>query len=57
MTATPFFNASTERFVRDWRSAHVTVVVRDSRLRESDPILGLVSVRVSSPPDIPLSFD
>jgi len=38
----PFFNAGTERFVRDWRTAEVVVAVRDSREREDDPLIGLV---------------
>lgn len=41
-TNEPFFNAGTEVFVRDWRSANVTLCVRDARLREHDPIMGLV---------------
>ncbi|KAG8801865.1 hypothetical protein FRC16_010933 [Serendipita sp. 398] len=47
MTATPFFNASTERFVRDWKATHVCVVVRDSRMRENDPVMGMVMFKVS----------
>lgn len=46
MTATPFFNASTEQFVADWRSSHICLVVRDSRLRELDAILGVVYLKV-----------
>lgn len=46
MTASPFFNASTEQFVADWRSSHICLVVRDSRLREVDPILGVVYLKV-----------
>ncbi len=38
----PFFNAGTERFVRDWRTTEVMVAVRDSRVHENDPLLGLV---------------
>jgi hypothetical protein len=33
-TSMPFFEAGTERFVRDWRTAVIRVVVRDSRVRE-----------------------
>ena len=33
--------------MRDWRSALVTVTVRDQRHREHDPILGVVSLRLS----------
>ncbi|KAI0703039.1 hypothetical protein BC835DRAFT_1079650 [Cytidiella melzeri] len=47
ITSTPIFNAGTERFVRDWRTAHVTVAVKDSRMREKDAILGVVMVKLS----------
>lgn len=40
--AKPFFNAGCERFIRDWRSAEVMVSVRDSRVHENDPLLGIV---------------
>jgi Ca2+-dependent lipid-binding protein len=46
LSSSPVFNAGTERFVRDWRVAHVTVSVRDARKRENDPILGLVVLKV-----------
>ncbi|KAL8401382.1 hypothetical protein RB596_008251 [Gaeumannomyces avenae] len=38
----PFFNAGTERFIKDWRTAEVMIAVRDSREREDDPLIGLV---------------
>lgn len=38
----PFFNAGTERFVKDWRTTEVMISVRDSRERENDPLLGMV---------------
>lgn len=38
----PFFNAATERFVRDWRNSEVIVAVRDAREREDDPLIGIV---------------
>ncbi|RVD85506.1 uncharacterized protein DFL_003827 [Arthrobotrys flagrans] len=38
----PFFNAATERFIKDWRSAEVIVGVHDNRLHENNPILGCV---------------
>lgn len=41
-TANPFFNAGTERFVRDWRTAEVIISVRDRREHENDPLLGVV---------------
>lgn len=40
--AKPFFNAGTERFVRDWRPAEIMISVRDSRERENDALLGIV---------------
>lgn len=46
-TTNPYFEAGTEVFVRDWQNTVVRVVIRDSRLREADPILGVVSVRLS----------
>lgn len=33
--------------MRDWRSAVVTVTVRDQRYREHDPILGVVPIKLS----------
>ncbi|KAI5121834.1 hypothetical protein M0805_003268 [Coniferiporia weirii] len=47
ITSTPIFNAGTERFIRDWRSAHISIAVRDSRMRENDPILGLIFLKLS----------
>ena len=46
ITSSPMFNAGTERFVRDWRKAHVVVTVMDSRMRESDAVLGTVFLKV-----------
>lgn len=43
----PIYNAGTERFVRDWRSAIVTVAVRDSRNRQHDPLIGVVPLKLS----------
>ena len=40
--AMPFFNAGTERFVRDWRTTEVMISVRDSREGENDPLLGII---------------
>jgi hypothetical protein len=34
VTPMPYFNAVSERFIRDWRLAKVTFVVRDERDRE-----------------------
>ena len=43
----PYFEAGTERFIRDWRETVVRVQVRDARLREKDPVLGIVTVKLS----------
>lgn len=40
--AKPFFNAGTERFVRDWQTTELMLSVRDSRVHENDPLLGIV---------------
>lgn len=47
VSSKPIFNAGTERFIRDWRSALVTITVRDQRNREHDPILGVVPLKLS----------
>lgn len=38
----PFFNAATERFVRDWRNTEVIISIRDAREREDDPLIGIL---------------
>lgn len=38
----PFYNAGTERFIRDWRNTEVHVSVRDARVNEDDALLGIV---------------
>lgn len=40
--AKPFFNAGTERFVRDWQTTEVMISVRDDRERENDALLGII---------------
>jgi len=45
--AKPFFNAGVERFIPDWRNAEVYVSVRDARVSEDDPLLGIVSLPLS----------
>lgn len=40
--AKPFFNAGTERLIRDWRTTEVMVAVHDSRVHENDPLLGII---------------
>lgn len=47
ISSSPIFNAGTEHFIRDWRTTHVSVVVRDSRMRENDPVLGMVFLKVN----------
>lgn len=47
VSSKPIFNAGTERFVRDWRSAIISVTVRDQRNRQHDPILGVVPLKLS----------
>ncbi|KAA8895153.1 hypothetical protein FN846DRAFT_997659 [Sphaerosporella brunnea] len=47
MSSKPIYNAGSERFVRDWRSAVLTVAVRDQRQREHDPLLGVVPLKLS----------
>jgi hypothetical protein len=40
----PYFEAGTERFVRNWQDAVVRIQVRDARVRENDPVLGIVTI-------------
>ncbi|KIV94192.1 hypothetical protein PV10_01981 [Exophiala mesophila] len=40
--AKPFFNAGTERFIADWKTAEVMISVRDDREREDDALLGMI---------------
>ncbi|KAL9097372.1 MAG: hypothetical protein Q9163_006345 [Psora crenata] len=40
--AKPFFNAGTERLIRDWPSTQIMISVRDARVHENDPLLGLI---------------
>ncbi|KAL2073399.1 hypothetical protein VTL71DRAFT_10723 [Oculimacula yallundae] len=47
VSSKPIFNAGTERFIRDWRSGIITVTVRDQRMRQHDPILGVVPLKLS----------
>lgn len=42
--AKPFFNAGTERFLRDWKTTEILISVRDDRERENDALLGIVSL-------------
>lgn len=45
--AKPFFNASCERFIRDWRTTELMVSVRDMRVHENHPLLGIVYLPLS----------
>lgn len=47
LNANPFYNAGTERFIRDWRRTLLMVVVYDFRVREADAILGVVPIKLS----------
>ncbi|KAK5952591.1 hypothetical protein OHC33_006183 [Knufia fluminis] len=40
--AKPFFNAGTERFVKDWTTTEIIISCRDSREKEDDALLGVV---------------
>lgn len=42
--AKPFFNAGTEKFIRDWKSTEIMISVRDDRERENDALLGIVDL-------------
>ncbi|MCO5566154.1 hypothetical protein L7F22_019830 [Adiantum nelumboides] len=46
-TNMPFYEAGTEVFIRDWTKSSVRVCVRDARMREHDPIMGIVDLKVS----------
>ena len=43
----PFFNAGVERLIRNWESTEIMISVRDSRVHEDDPLLGLVYLPLS----------
>ncbi|KAL8826896.1 MAG: hypothetical protein Q9191_003519, partial [Dirinaria sp. TL-2023a] len=45
--AKPFFNAGTERYIRDWRTTEVMISIRDSRVHENDPLLGIIYLPLS----------
>ncbi|KAM0547000.1 hypothetical protein ACHAPJ_010543 [Fusarium lateritium] len=45
--AKPFYNAGCERFIRNWQEAEVFVTVRDARLKEDDPLLGIIHLPLS----------
>ncbi|KAK0241628.1 hypothetical protein EDD85DRAFT_902134 [Armillaria nabsnona] len=41
-TKKPYFNASTERFIKNWSDTTVIIAARDARVHETDPLLGVV---------------
>lgn len=43
----PYINAGSERFVGDWTTARLDFTVRDARMREGDPVLGCVGLRLA----------
>ncbi|SPC65915.1 uncharacterized protein UHOD_04743 [Ustilago sp. UG-2017b] len=47
LNSNPFYNAGTERLIRDWRRTLIMVVVYDYRVREADAILGVVPIKLS----------
>ncbi|KAM0787324.1 hypothetical protein ACM66B_007097 [Microbotryomycetes sp. NB124-2] len=46
LTATPYFNASSESIVRDWRAARLDFAVMDYHDRHHDTLIGFVSVHL-----------
>ncbi|KAK4561114.1 hypothetical protein LTR86_005069 [Recurvomyces mirabilis] len=45
--ARPFYNAGVERYIPDWQNCEVYVSVRDARVKEDDPLLGIVHLPLS----------
>ncbi|KAK0485958.1 hypothetical protein IW261DRAFT_1548948 [Armillaria novae-zelandiae] len=41
-TKKPYFNASSERFIKNWPDTTVIIAARDARVHETDPLLGVV---------------
>ncbi|KAK4053996.1 hypothetical protein OIO90_003641 [Microbotryomycetes sp. JL221] len=46
LTATPYFNASSETIVRDWRTARMDFAVMDYHDRNHDTLIGFVSIHL-----------
>ncbi|KAJ8604414.1 hypothetical protein MRB53_041803 [Persea americana] len=46
-SANPYFNAGSERFIRDWRTTSVIVSCRDSRVHEDHPLIGVVNIDIA----------
>lgn len=47
LSPAPYWNAVSERFVRDWSKARIVFVVRDERDRERDPVIGLAAFQLA----------
>lgn len=47
LSPAPYWNAVSERFVRDWSKARIVFVVRDERDRERDPVIGLAAFHLA----------
>ncbi|KAI8057009.1 hypothetical protein BDF22DRAFT_668911 [Syncephalis plumigaleata] len=42
----PYWNCLTDRVIRDWHNCRIRIVIRDSRSREHDPVLGVVALEL-----------
>ncbi|CAG8781341.1 12603_t:CDS:10, partial [Cetraspora pellucida] len=40
----PYWNASTEQFVKDWKTAVVRIVIKDQKDLEYDPVIGMATI-------------
>lgn len=45
-TNMPFYEAGTETFIRNWKETEIRLAVRDARLREHDPLMGVVPINL-----------
>ncbi|UZJ54235.1 hypothetical protein CBS101457_003555 [Exobasidium rhododendri] len=43
----PYINAGSERWVSDFETARIDFTVRDQRLRETDPVIGVAGLKLS----------
>ena len=43
----PYINGGSERYIGDWTTARIDFTVRDARMREGDPILGCVGLKLA----------
>ncbi|KAG9289337.1 hypothetical protein G9A89_007898 [Geosiphon pyriformis] len=44
----PYWNASTEQFVRDWSTATLRIVIKNQKDLEDDPVIGMVNVSLKN---------